>query len=98
MKHLRFCTMYHFYSKDAENNGDIKRLGGIHPQKAMKELGIKYAVATPQSMGDQWWFWCCEDLPEDLPGFLTDLELDPMECVGYGLSRENAEMIRDYKG
>ena len=63
----------------------------------MKELGITYQHATPQSMGDQWWFWNCENVPDTLPEDLEDLNLDPMTCIGYGLSKEDAEKIRDYK-
>lgn len=96
MKHLRFDMLYSHYSKDVENMGDIKRLGSAQPKKAMKELGITYQEATPQSMGDQWWFWNCQNLPEKLPPFLTDLGLDPMECIGFGLSKEMAEKIRDF--
>ena len=96
MTHLRFCMMYSHCSTDASNKGDIKRLGAMHPQKALKELGITYQHATPQSMGDQWWFWNCENVPDDMPGFLTELKSDPMECIGYGLNTEIAEKIRDY--
>ena len=63
----------------------------------MKELGITYQHSTPQSMGDQWWFWNCENIPEQLPAFLEVADLKPMECIGYGLSKEEAEKIRDYK-
>ena len=92
MKHLKFCMMHHFYSKNEEE----KRISGMHPQKAMKELGITYQHATPQSMGDQWWFWNCENIPEVLPSFLDELKADPMECIGFGLNQETAEKIRDY--
>lgn len=95
--HLRFCMRYSFYSKDKENTKEVKRLGTMHPQKAMKELGITYQHATPQSIGDQWWFWNCENLPEHLPPFLTEMDMDPMKCIGFGLSQEIAEKIRDYK-
>lgn len=95
--HLRFCMMYSFYSKDNDNTGDVRRLGSMHPQKAMRELGINYQHATPQSAGDQWWFWNCENLPEELPPFLTEMSVDPISCIGFGLSQENAEAIRDYK-
>ena len=98
MRNLRFCMMYSHYSKDKENTADIKRIGSMHPQSAMKELGINYKHATPQSMGDQWWFWGCDNLPDPLPPFLTDLDLDPMEQIGYGLSQEDAEKIRGYSG
>jgi len=67
-----------------------------HAQKRMKELGITYQHATPQSLGDQWWFWNCENVPEVLPEDLTELNLDPMEYIGFGLSKEDAEKIRDY--
>lgn len=80
-----------------------------HPQTIMKALGITYQHATPQSIGDQWWFWNCENIPLTLPGYITELRvyldtndnmgdyLDPMKCIGFGLSREDAEKIRDYK-
>lgn len=64
-----------------------------HPQKVMRELGITYQHSTPQSIGDQWWFWNCQGVPDELPKYLTDLVLDPMECIGYGLSKEDAEKI-----
>lgn len=71
MINLRFCMQYHFYSKDEENAGEVKRLGAMHPQKAMEILGITYSRAKPQSMGEQWWFFDCKNLPDELPPFLT---------------------------
>ena len=68
-----------------------------HPQKVMKQLGIIYQHATPQSMGDQWWFWNCENIPEPLPPFLEVADWNPMEMIGWGLRKEDAEKIRDYK-
>ena len=68
-----------------------------HAQKVMKDLGITYQHATPQSIGDQWWFWNCENIPEKLPEYLTELDANPMECIGFGLTKEDAEKIRDYK-
>jgi len=70
---------------------------GRHAQKVMHDLGITYQHSTPQSIGDQFWFWNCENVPEPLPKYITVLGLDPMECVGWGLSKEDAEKIRDYK-
>ncbi|MGB0913291.1 MAG: hypothetical protein ACPGSW_06865 [Phaeobacter italicus] len=64
-----------------------------HPQAVMRHLGIQYQTATPQSLGDQWWFWNCAGEPDPLPGFLSELDLDPMECVGFGLSEEGARQI-----
>lgn len=80
IKHLRFST-YAF-------NG--------HPQEEMKKLGIKYQHATPQSIADQWWFWNCRNIPSELPEYLSYLEIDPMECIGWGLSKEDAVAIRDF--
>lgn len=68
-----------------------------HAVKVMEALGITYQHRTPQTMGDQWWFWNCENLPEKLPSYLTLLNLNPMDAIGYGLSKEDAEKIRDYK-
>jgi hypothetical protein len=90
--------MYSHCSKDPKNTDDVKRLGSMHPQDAMKELGITYQHATPQSMGDQWWFWNCGNIPENLPPFLSNLALDPMQYIGFGLSKIDAEKIRDFDG
>ena len=68
-----------------------------HALVVMKELGITYQHATPQSMGDCWWFWNCENIPEQLPEFIGELDADPMEAVGWGLYQEEAELIRDYQ-
>jgi len=64
-----------------------------HPQKVMRDLGITYQHSTPQSMGDQWWFWNCENCPEPLPEYLEPLGVEPLSAVGYGLSKEDAEAI-----
>lgn len=45
MRHLRYCM------RTAHESG-VK----IHPQEAMKALGIEYENSIPQSIGDQWWF------------------------------------------
>ena len=66
-----------------------------HAQERMKELGITYQHATPQSLYDCWWFWNCENVPSVLPADLTELKVDPMKQIGKGLSREAAEKIRD---
>ena len=84
--HLRFDMLWPPYN-------DIKQ---SHPQKAMEELGITYQHATPQSMGDQWWFWNCENIPDPLPPYLEIADWNPMEMIGWGLSRKDAERIRDY--
>jgi len=41
-----------------------------HAQVVMKELGITYQHSTPQSIGDQFWFWNCENIPEKLPDYI----------------------------
>lgn len=64
-----------------------------HPQKIMKDLGIEYQHATPQSLYEQWWFWNCENIPEPLPEYLSILKLEPIEAIGYGLSVEDAANI-----
>jgi len=84
--HLKFDILWFPYNEVAMS----------HPQKVVKELGITYQHSTPQSMGDCWWFWNCEVTPEPLPPYLSEIKLDPMECIGYGLSQEDAEKIRDF--
>ncbi len=50
-----------------------------HPQRAMKDLGITYAKAVPQSIAEQWWFFGCEGMPEDLPCYLRELTASSAE-------------------
>lgn len=64
-----------------------------HPQLVMRELGITYQMSTPQSMAEQIWFWNCNGVPTKLPKYLTVLNLDPHECIGFGLSHEDADKI-----
>ena len=68
-----------------------------HAEVVLKELGITYQHSTPQLMYDSWWFWNCENVPEKLPSFLTVQNWNPMEKIGYGLSVQDAEKIRDYQ-
>jgi hypothetical protein len=49
-----------------------------HPQAAMRRLGITYERSVPQSLGDQWWFYGCENIPDELPPYLSKLETDPV--------------------
>jgi hypothetical protein len=86
--HLRFDCMYGMLEGQETPKG--------HPQEIMKRLGITYQHATPQSISDQWWFWNCENMPEELPPYLELTDWNPMEMIGWGLSKENAEAIRDY--
>lgn len=64
-----------------------------HPQVVMKELGITYQHATPQSLYDCWWFWNCTNVPAVLPPYLTELKIKPHDAIGNGLSKEDADRI-----
>ena len=80
--HLRYCL------QEAYSCGERG-----HAQKVMDKLGIRYQHATPQSMGDQWWFWNCYKLPPELPRFLSELKVHPRDMIGKGLSPILAEQI-----
>jgi hypothetical protein len=51
----------------------------MHARKAMKHLGIDYDRDVPQMLGDQWWFFDCRNIPENLPKWLRELNLSPDE-------------------
>lgn len=82
MKHLRFCYL------TAYNCG----VSG-HAQDIMEKLGITYQISTPQSICDQYWFWNCKNIPDSLPEYLTELKLDAITQIGWGLNREEAEYL-----
>ena len=64
-----------------------------HAQEVMKDLGIIYLYAVPQSLYDSWWFFNCSNIPDKLPDFVEELKVNPKDCVGYGLSQEMADNI-----
>lgn len=74
-------------------------LAGVnaHAQVIMRELKLTYQHSTPQSIGDQWWFWNVEGDTSNLPEWITELKVDPMKCIGFGLNEEMAIKIRDHK-
>ena len=47
-----------------------------HAQEVVKDLGIKYYDAEPQPMADQWMFFFCKGVPENLPDYVEVLLLD----------------------
>lgn len=65
------------------------------PEIIMKRLGITWEVSTPQSMYDEWWFWNCTNIPDDLPDYISELNIDPLQFIGYGLSQDEAVKILD---
>lgn len=42
-----------------------------HAQKVMKDLGISYASCLPDSMVNCWWFYECENIPDNLPPYVV---------------------------
>lgn len=63
MKHLRYDCMGAAYSGESR-----------HPQEVIRELGITYERAIPQSMGDQWWLFNCQH--GELPKYITEMKCD----------------------
>ncbi len=72
--HLRYCMHGAYIAGEKD-----------HPQKVMKAIGIEYERAIPQSIGDQWWFLHCSNLPVELPEFLTMMELSDETKKNYGI-------------
>lgn len=88
-KHLCYDMYVASYEPDYSSVGSI--------DKQMKSWGITYQHVTPQSMGDCVWFWNCENVPDSLPKYMSELKLDPMDCIGWGLSEEDAIKIKNYE-
>jgi len=64
-----------------------------HPQQVMHDLGITYQYSTHQSIADQWWFWNCQNVPDQLPEYITVLNVNPYDAIGHGLSKDMADKI-----
>ncbi len=63
------------------------------PVDIMQGLGITYQYVNLRSLADPVWFWNCENIPDKLPPYITELKISPHDAVGYGLSKEDADMI-----
>lgn len=72
MQHLR-------YKIDCADYAGEQR----HPQEVLRELGISYALAVPQSMGEQWWLFDCSY--ETLPSYITPMVADAWMVRQYNL-------------
>jgi len=64
-----------------------------HAQQSMHDLGITYTHSTPESIFDSWLFWNCQNVPLELPSYLTILQRTPHEFIGWGVSEEEADDI-----
>ena len=69
-----------------------------HPIVAMKNLGITYQMSIPQTIADQWWFFCCNDVPTELPSYLSEFKKDNnfRSLIGLGLSEKDCIMLENY--
>lgn len=65
-----------------------------HPQKILKDLGVTYKKAVPQSIADCWWFFGVENLPSELPSEIEIKDFgDLNRLIGYGLSKEDVDLL-----
>lgn len=65
-----------------------------HAQLIMRDLGITYQLAVPQSMADCWWFFNCENVPESLPEYVYIRDFGDLgRLVGRGLSDKNVDAL-----
>lgn len=46
----------------------------IHPQKMMEKLNISYKEAEPIPIIDGWFFFNCQNIPDELPYFLIKIK------------------------
>lgn len=61
-----------------------------HPPKVLNDLGITYEAAVPQSIADCWQFFNVTNLPDVLPDYLEVFDIEPLDCIGWGLSEQEA--------
>lgn len=66
-----------------------------HAQECMRDLSITYQKAVPQSLLDCWWFFNCENIPEELPEWVEYFDIDPSLCIGHGLSSDDVESLKN---
>lgn len=80
MKHLRYDVLGAHYAGESR-----------HPEVVMKELGIEYKIAIPQSMADQWWLFDCNYT--ELPSFIKTMIAKSWIIEQYKLPKEYSNVI-----
>ena len=83
MKHLRYDYIDAVMGHRAE----------AHPQVVMQALGITYKVALPQAMVDQWIFFGCDNVPETLPPYITEMTDSIEKYRGKALSDDQVNEL-----
>lgn len=63
------------YKKIVNLRFDLIDSPNIHPSEELRNLGIKYMFWIPQTIGDQIWLLGCSNIPNELPSYITELEL-----------------------
>lgn len=89
--HLRFDVTHYCHHCFSEN------INQLHPYEVIKQLNIMFQLATPQTLGNQWWFWNCYNLPETLPVYMAELDITSREAIGQGINKEVALLIETFK-
>lgn len=56
---IKFCLLEQGFNSSKNPQG--------HAQKVMKDLGIEYDEARPESLFDCWIFKGCRNVPDELP-------------------------------
>lgn len=66
--------------------------GFPHPQEKMRELGITYEKAEPHSVVDSWLFFGCENVPDELPDYLSEV---PNARTAKSIYEEGMERVKN---
>ena len=64
-----------------------------HAFEEMERLGIEWQHAEHVGIGDQWWFFNCENVPCELPHYLEELPEGPEHY----LKGKDLELVQRYR-
>ena len=64
-----------------------------HAFEEMQRLGIEWQHAEHIGIGDQWWFFNCENVPCELPHYIKELPEGPEHY----LKGEDLELVQRYR-
>lgn len=65
-----------------------------HPQAVMRQLGFTYALYTPQSINESWWFWMPVCKVDSLPEFMIIKDVNPDDYLGLGLDEHDIKKLK----
>lgn len=72
--------------------------GSLSPKDQLEQMEIFYQIAVEQKIMNQWWFFAVDNLPEELPEYISIAKFNNLtDLIGEGLDKSDVEYLQSLK-